>query len=101
MDTDMDDVTLAFYNNTYWLVVGERHIHTILEGTEKLEFNVNFVTCNSWGMVIELWEKPVGQMPWAIHPKIVARLKAQVERGGDPLGDDGGGGDEGWELNKK
>ena len=61
MDTDMDDVTLAFYNDTHWLVVGERHIHTVLEGTGKLEFNVTFVTCNSWGMVIELWENPKGK----------------------------------------
>ena len=97
----MDEVTLAFYNDTHWLVVGERHIHAVLEGSEKLELNVNFVACNSWGMVLELWENPVGQMPWAIHPNIVARLKAQIERGGDPIGDVVDGNDEGWELNKK
>ena len=97
----MDEVTLAFYNDNHWLVVGERHIHAILEGTERPEINVNFVTCNSWGMVLELWEDPVGQMPWAIHPRIVARLKARIERGGGPFGDDGDDDDEGWELRKK
>lgn len=87
----MDEVKFAYYDETFWLVVGEKYIDIILAGREKLECEIEFVTCKTWVEVQELWEKPSGQMPWAIHPKIVARLKQQIVYGDD---DD-------WNLNKK
>ena len=87
----MDEVKIAYYDETFWLVVGEKYIDIILAGREKLECEVEFVTCKTWVEVKELWEKPGGQMPWAIHPKIIARLKQQIAYGDD---DD-------WNLNKK
>ena len=86
----MDLVKIAYHDETFWLVVGEKYIDIILAGREKLECEVEFVTCETWTEVKELWEAPDGQMPWAIHPKIVARLKQQVVYGDD---DD-------WILNK-
>ncbi len=74
----MDEVKIAYYDETFWLVVGEKYIDIILAGHEELECEVVFVTCETWPEVKELWEIPDGQMPWAIHPKIIARLKRQI-----------------------
>ncbi len=87
----MDEVKIAYYDETFWLVTGEKYIDIILWGREKLECEVEFVTCKTWVEVKELWGKPGGQMPWAIHPKIIARLKQQIVYGDD----------DGWNLNKK
>ncbi len=87
----MDEVKIAYYDETFWLVVGEKYIDIILAGREKLECEIEFVTCKTWVEVQDLWEKPGDQMPWAIQPKVVARLKQQIAYGDD---DD-------WNLNKK
>ncbi len=85
-------VKIAFYNGNHWLVAGTKYLKVILEGSEKLECDVTFVSCETWAEIIDLWEEPDGDMPWAIHPNVVRRMKSELVEDGD---------DEGWELNKK
>ena len=78
----MADVVIAFFNDTWWYVKGEAHIDDVLAGSESAELAISLVTCGKWGEVMELWETPaVGQMPWAINPKIIARLKTRANDG--------------------
>ncbi len=88
----MDEVKIALYDGNHWLVAGVQHLDVILAGNEKLACDINFVSCDTWTELMEIWEQPDGDMPWAIHPNIVRRLKSELVESDD---------DEGWELNKK
>lgn len=88
----MDEVKIALYDGNNWLVAGVQHLDAILAGNEKLACDITFVSCDTWTELMEIWEQPDGDMPWAIHPNIVRRLKSGLVESGD---------DEGWELNKK
>ena len=88
----MDQVKIAFYDGNHWLVAGVQHLDAILAGNEKLACDIIFVSCDTWTELIGVWEQPEGDMPWAIHPNIVRRLKSELVESDD---------DEGWELNKK
>ena len=80
MGACLADVVIAFFNDTWWYVKGEAHIDDVLAGSEPAELAISLVTCGKWGEVMELWETPaVGQMPWAINPKIIARLKTRAQ----------------------
>jgi hypothetical protein len=91
-ETPVAEVKIALYDRTHWLVAGLRHLDAILAGNEKLACDISFVTCDTWAELVEIWEQPEGDMPWAIHPNIVRRLKSELVESDD---------DEGWELNKK
>jgi hypothetical protein len=70
------DVVIAFFNDTWWYVKGEAHIDDVLAGDEAAELTISLVTCSKWPDVMTLWDEPKpGQMPWAINPKIIERLK--------------------------
>lgn len=74
----MSKVIIAHCNQTWWLVQGESHLHEMLAAKESPELEISLITCELWRDVIRLWEEPVeGKMPWAIHPKIVERLKSR------------------------
>ena len=76
----MFDVVIAFYNETWWYVKGEAHIDNVLAGSEGAELTISLVSVEKWPDVMALWETPeVGQMPWAINPKIIERLKARPQ----------------------
>jgi hypothetical protein len=71
-------VVIAYCNQTWWLVKGTTHLDDMLAAEESPELEIAIVTCRVWGDVLKLWEDPeFGQMPWAIHPKIIERLKAR------------------------
>ncbi len=88
----MDEVKIALYDGNSWLVAGVQHLDAILAGNEKLACDITFVSCDTWTELMEIWEQPDGDMPWAIHPNIVRRMKSELLEGDD---------DEGWALNKK
>ena len=71
-------VVIAHFNETWWLVQGTVHLDDMLEAKESQDLEIALVTCKVWREVLQLWEQPeVGQMPWAIHPKIIERLKSR------------------------
>jgi len=75
----LPDVIIAYCNETWWYVKGEAHIDDVLAGEEAAELTISLVTCGKWPEVMKLWETPlVGQMPWAINPKIIERLKSRA-----------------------
>ncbi|HUC63862.1 MAG TPA: hypothetical protein VMA53_00445 [Stellaceae bacterium] len=75
----MPAVTIAFCNETWWLVRGESHLHDMLAAKEAPELEIEIVTCRVWAEVLRLWEAPeFGKMPWAINPKIIERLKSRA-----------------------
>ena len=71
----MPDVVIVLCNETNWLVDGVQHIDALLAGTEAPEIDVEFVQIADWNLVIEKWGDPDDPSFWAIHPKIVQRLK--------------------------
>ena len=74
----MAQVIIAYYNETWWLVQGTSHLDDMLAAKEAPELEISIVTCRAWSEVVKLWEEPeFGQMPWAIHPKIIERLKTR------------------------
>lgn len=74
----MSDVVIAYFNDTWWLVQGVDHLHDMLAATESPDLRITLVTCAAWREVLDLWLEPEeGKMPWAINPKIVARLKSR------------------------
>ena len=100
----MDEVIIGTYEEAHYLLKGVKYIDQMLLGYEKLDCTVGFVSCTSWRDVIEKWQESDGSMPWAIHPKIIQRLKdEQAERELEPEEpnpwDDPD--DEGWSLNLK
>jgi len=71
-------VVIAHFNETWWLVQGTIHLDDMLGAKESSELEIAIVTCRVWGDVMKLWEDPdFGKMPWAIHPKIIERLKSR------------------------
>ena len=74
----MSQVIIAFYNQTWWLVRGEIHLHDMLAAREPADLEITLVTCEKWPEVLQMWEQPeFGKMPWAINPKIIDRLKTR------------------------
>jgi hypothetical protein len=72
----LSDVVIAFFNETWWYVQGETHLDDVLAGREAPELSISLVTSAKWADIMKMWETPeVGQMPWAINPKIIERLK--------------------------
>ena len=79
MGAPLPDVVIALFNETWWYVKGDAHIDDVLAGKEADQLVVSLVTCGKWLDVMQLWETPeVGQMPWAINPKVIARLKTRA-----------------------
>jgi len=71
-------VVIAFFNQTWWLVRGVSHLQDMLNAREAPELEISIVTCGAWAEVMRLWEEPeYGKMPWAIHPKIIDRIKSR------------------------
>jgi hypothetical protein len=74
----LSDVVIGFFNETWWYLKGESHIDDVLAGEEAAELTISLVICANWAAVMTLWEEPKpGQMPWAINPKIIERLKTR------------------------
>jgi hypothetical protein len=74
----LSDVIIAYCNDTWWYVKGDAHIDDVLAGTEAGDLTISLVACPKWPDVMKLWEAPeIGQMPWAINPKIIERLKTR------------------------
>jgi hypothetical protein len=74
----VSDVVIAYFNETWWLVQGVAHLQDMLAARESPDLTIALVTCAAWRDVVVLWTEPEeGQMPWAINPKIVARLKSR------------------------
>lgn len=74
----MSEVVIAYFNETWWYVKGEAHIDDVLAAKEAPELTIALVTCANWAEVMQMWEAPeIGQMPWAINPKIIERLKSR------------------------
>jgi hypothetical protein len=71
-------VVIAYFNETWWLVQGVTYLNDMLAAKEAPELEISIVTCRIWSEVLKLWEEPEsGKMPWAIHPKIIERLKTR------------------------
>lgn len=50
----------------------------MLYGKESPDLEIAIVACGAWGEVMQLWDEPeFGKCPWAIHPKIIERLKSR------------------------
>lgn len=74
----MSKVVIAYCNESWWLVAGVNHLNDMLAATEGPDLEIKIVTCRAWPQVMQLWEEPEdGKLPWAIHPKIVERLKSR------------------------
>ncbi len=74
----MSTVVIAYFNDTNWLVKGTEHLYDMLAAKEAADLEITFVTCKMWAEVMRMWEEPEeGKMPWAIHPKVVERLKSR------------------------
>ena len=74
----MPKVIIAYFNDTWWLVQGVTHLDDMLAAKEAPDLKISLVTCRAWTEVMKLWEEPeYGKLPWAIHPKIVERIKAR------------------------
>jgi hypothetical protein len=74
----MSRVVIAYCNETWWLVEGGSHLYDMLRAAEGPDLEVAIVSCSAWSEVIRLWKEPEeGSMPWAIHPKVIERLKSR------------------------
>lgn len=74
----MSKVVIAYCNETWWLVEGDDHLYDMLQAKEAPELDITIINCRAWGQVLKLWMQPEeGQMPWAIHPKVIERLKTR------------------------
>ena len=80
MGAVLSDVVIAYFNETWWYVKGELHLDDVLAGREEPELSISLVTCGKWTEIMVMWETPeIGQMPWAINPKIIERLKLRPQ----------------------
>ncbi len=71
-------MTIAYFNDTWWLVHGVAHLDSILSAQEKPELKIGLVACDSWAKILQMWDEPEeGQHPWAINPRIIERLKTR------------------------
>jgi hypothetical protein len=76
----LSDVIIAFCNETWWYVKGDAHLDEVLAGSEPPALTISLVVCTKWPDVMKIWEAPIaGQMPWAINPKIIERLKTRPQ----------------------
>lgn len=74
----MSKVVIAYCNQTWWLVQGTSHLQDMLYGKELPDLEIAIVACSAWSEVMQLWDEPeFGKCPWAIHPKIIERLKSR------------------------
>jgi hypothetical protein len=74
----LSKVVIAYCNDTWWLVQGVNHLNDMLAAKESAELEISIVSCRVWSEVLRLWEQPeFGDLPWAIHPKIIERLKSR------------------------
>ena len=74
----MTQMVIAYFNETWWLVKGEQHLDDVLAAKEAEDLEISLIVCKAWVEVLKLWEAPdFSGMPWAINPKIIARLKAR------------------------
>jgi len=78
LDMAQSKVVIAYFNETWWLVQGEVHLHDMLAAKESPELEIEIITCTVWSQVMQLWDDPeFGKMPWAINPKIIDRIKTR------------------------
>jgi hypothetical protein len=76
----LSDVIIAFCNETWWIVKGVAHLDDVLAGNEPPALTISLVTCDKWPDLMKLWEAPeIGQLPWAINPKVIERLKTRPQ----------------------
>jgi hypothetical protein len=74
----MSKVVIAYCNETWWLVEGDAHLYDMLQAKESPDLDIAIINCRVWREVVQLWKEPEeGGMPWAIHPKVIERLKAR------------------------
>jgi hypothetical protein len=76
----MADITLAEFNGRVFLVGGENHLDDLLANTLPANVSIELVQCERQSEIHALWvqlcgEQPNGQLPWAIHPNIAARIR--------------------------
>jgi len=72
------DVKLYFCRGWYWLVVGERYLDEVLNGTLAPELSVEVVDCDEFAVVEAAWENPrPGALPWQIHAGIGDHYRRQ------------------------
>ena len=77
-EATVSNVVIAYCNETWWLVRGVSHLHDMLAAKESPDLDIAIVTCKVWSEVLQLWDEPeFGKMPWAIHPKIIERIKTR------------------------
>lgn len=80
----MADITLAQFGGTAWLVQGEQHIDELLSNRLAPEISIEIRACDSQSEVYMLWQAfcdpaEIGDMPWAIHPAVFARIRGAQE----------------------
>ena len=74
----MSKVVIAYCNETWWLVEGGSHLYDMLKAEEGPDLEIAIVSCRTFPEVVKMWKEPEeGAMPWAIHPKIIERLKTR------------------------
>lgn len=76
----MADVILAECNGRVWLVGGEKYLDDLLANTLSKQVSIEFVPCQNQDEVNNLWVQQCGTpsgpgTPWAINPKVVARIR--------------------------
>lgn len=72
------DVIIAYFNETWWLVHGVKHLDAMLAAQEPPDLQIEIVTCDAWVNVMQLWdEQEEGKLPWAINPRVIERLKSR------------------------